>query len=125
MIYVIDDLVCIRQNVGSTDNMMRLRFSNHKSHIKNKIYKCKVADHFNKCNAHKFDIIDQKTFDATLALELKVTLIDKIIPDPWDTKESITKKLLAKEAFWQHQLHTLDTEGGLNSRNERLIARKK
>ena len=59
-----------------------------------------MADHFNKCNAHKFDIIDQKTFDATLALELKVTLIDKIIPDPWDTKESITKKLLAKEAFW-------------------------
>ena len=36
VIYVIDDSVCIRQNVGSTDNIMRLRFSNHKSHIKTK-----------------------------------------------------------------------------------------
>ena len=124
VIYVIDDLVCKKQNVGSTDSTMRIRFANHKSHIKNKIHSCKVADHYNKCNAHKFSI-EKKDFDATLALELKVTLVDKIIPDPWDTKESITKKLLDKESFWQHQLHTLVTEGGLNARNERIIARKK
>ena len=41
------------------------------------------------------------------------------------TIESVIKKLLAKEASWQHQLHTLESEGGLNSRNERIIARNK
>ena len=46
------------------------------------------------------------------------------MPEPWDTSESITKKLIAKEAYWQHQLKTFETDGGLNVRNERLIARK-
>lgn len=35
------------------------------------------------------------------------------------------KKLLAKESFWQHQLHTIVSEGGLNARNETIIVRKK
>ena len=121
VVYVISDKLCRRQNVGSTDNHMKIRWSNHKSHIKNKVKNCRVAVHFNEPgHNHKFDI--NNNYDTTLALELEVTLIDKVIPEPWDTTESITKKLLAKESYWQHQLKTLTADGGLNVRNERLVA---
>ena len=125
VIYVISDLVCKKQSVGSTDDTMRIRFANHKSHIKKKADTCRVAIHYNEAtDKHKFRIDSQADYDATLALELKVTLIDKVMPEPWDTSESITRKLIAKEAYWQHQLKTFETDGGLNVRNERLIARK-
>ena len=124
VIYVIDDLICVRQNVGSTDINMRCRFANHKSHIKQKKYTCRVAKHYNEEKSHVFNI-DKKYYDSTLSLELKVTLIDKVIPDPWDSPEAITAKMVAKESFWQNQLQSLESDGGLNSRNERIIARNK
>ena len=122
VIYVITDLVCNRQNVGSTDSNMRIRFSNHKSHIKKKINSCRVAVHFNQNKAHKFNTENQAQYNTTLALELKVTLVDKVLPEPWDTPESLTRKLSKKESYWQHQLKTFESDGGLNIRNERLIA---
>ena len=103
---------------------MRCRFANHKSHIKQKKNTCRVAKHYNEDKSHVFNI-DKKYFDSTLSLELKVTLIDKVIPDPWDSPEAITAKMVAKESFWQHQLQSLESDGGLNSRNERIIARNK
>ena len=48
VIYCITDLICVRQNVGSTDVTMRSRFSNHKSHIKKYVKNCRVACHFNE-----------------------------------------------------------------------------
>ena len=122
VIYVITDLVCNKQNVGSTDSTMKQRFSNHKSHIKKKVKSCRVAVHYNSTNTHKFDIENQASYNVTLALEMKVTLIDKVMPEPWDTIESITRKLTKKESYWQHQLKTFVSDGGLNIRNERLIA---
>ena len=119
VVYVISDMVCNRQNVGSTDSTMKIRFSNHKSHIKKKVKTCRVAIHFNEGQCHKFNL---DNYDATLALELRVTLVDKVTPEPWDTPEAITKKLTAKESYWQHQLHTFAADGGLNIRNERLVA---
>ena len=104
---------------------MRTRFSNHKSHIKEKVKSCRVAVHFNEntqISEHKFDIGNNDDYNATLALELKVILIDKVMPEPWDTPESITRKLIKKESYWQHQLKSFESDGGLNVRNERLIA---
>ena len=98
---------------------MRTRFANHKSHIEHKVNTCRVAVHYNQEKAHKFSL---DSYDATLALELRVTLIDKDMPEPWDTLKSIIRKLGAKESYWQHQLYTFESEGGLNVRNERLIA---
>ena len=123
VIYVITDLVCNRQNVGSTDDTMRTRFANHKSHIKCNALTCRVAIHYNDRKHHKLDY--QKDIDSTLPDELQVTLIDKVVPDPWDSNESITKKLADKEAYWQSQLKSLESDGGLNVRNERLFAKKK
>ena len=122
VVYVIADLVCNRQNVGSTDITMRARFSNHKSHIKKKVKNCRVAAHFNENSEHKFNISNNDDYTATLALELKVILIDKVMPEPWDTPESITRKLIKKESYWQHQLKSFGSDGGLNVRNERLVA---
>ena len=122
VIYCIDDLVCDKQNVGSTDDTMRIRFANHKSHIKSNQKSCRVACHFNEHTSHKWD---KDKIDATLPLELRVTLIDKVIPEPWDTKESITKKLKDKESYWQHRIGSLEADGGLNVRNERVIANNK
>ena len=104
---------------------MKLRFSNHKSHIKKNINSCRVAVHYNKDKSHKFSIDSQAQYNATLAQELKVTLVDKVKPEPWDTPESITNKLNKKEAYWQHQLKTFESDGGLNIRNERIIANKR
>ena len=122
VIYVITDRVCGKQSVGSTEGTMRSRFSNHKSHIKNKVRTCRVAVHFNDEPKHCFNI---DKIDATLALELHVTLIDKVMPDPWDTKESMYGKLCNKESYWQNQLNSFTWAGGLNTRNERTIANKK
>ena len=104
---------------------MKLRFSNHKSHIKKHVNSCRVAVHYNQNMAHKFSIVNQAQYNTTLALELKVTLVDKVKPEPWDTQESITNKLSKKEAYWQHQLKTFESDGGLNIRNERIIANKR
>ena len=121
VIYVIGDKLCKRQNVGSTDGNMKVRWSNHKSHIKHKVMNCRVAAHFNDpSNNHKFSI--DSSYEPTLAKELEITLIDKVVPEPWDSAETITKKLLKKESYWQHQLRTLEADGGLNVRNERLVA---
>ena len=92
VIYVISDKLCTRQNVGSTDGDMKIRWSNHKNHIKHKVMNCRVAAHFNDTsNNHKFNIYS--SFDSTLANELEITLIDKVVPEPWDSIETITKKL--------------------------------
>ena len=123
VIYVITDLVCNRQNVGRTDDTMRIRFSNHKSHIKSNAQSCRVAIHFNDRTVHKIDY--SKDIDTTLPAELTVTLVDKVVPDPWDSDINIANKLKDKEAYWQSQLKTLESDGGLNVRNERLFASKK
>ena len=60
---------------------------------------CRVAVHYNSTNTHKFDIENQTSYNVTLALEMKVTLIDKVMPEPWDTIESITRKLIRKESY--------------------------
>ena len=122
VIYVITDLACGKQSVGSSEGTMRVRFANHKSHIKKKVNTCRVAVHFNEEPKHAFD---NTNFDATLALELSVTLIDKVMPEPWDTKDSLFSKLTNKESYWQKQLNSFTWAGGLNTRNERTIANKK
>ena len=118
VIYVITDLICGKQSVGSTDGTMRVRFSNHKSHIKKNVKSCRVAVHYNEEPKHKFD---RDKLDATLALELRVTLLDKVTPEPWDSPSSIFQKLMKKESYWQNQLQSFTWVGGLNTRNERTI----
>ena len=83
--------------MGSTDDNMRYRFSNHKSHIKQCRPTCRVALHYNDRKIHKLDYTND--INDKLPAELQVTLIDKVVPDPWDTKDIITKKLKNKEAY--------------------------
>ena len=123
IVYVINDTFCNKQNVGCTEDTIRVRFTNHKSHIKKQVTSCRVAVHYNDTSfGHKFD---RNHIDSTLPNELQVILIDKVVPEPWDTNESIFKKLIEKEAYWQNQLRSFIWEGGLNARDERTIANKK
>ena len=48
IIYLINDLVCKRSSVGRSENPIRPRWANHKSHIKRNVATCKVATHFNE-----------------------------------------------------------------------------
>ena len=62
--------MCNKQNVGCN---MKPRYSNNKSHIKNKVKNCILAALYNE------------TIDDKLNIELKVTLIDKVMPKPSNT----------------------------------------
>ena len=44
------------------------------------------------------------------------------MPEPWDTPDSLTIKLYKKKSYWQHQLKSLESDGGFNILNERIIA---
>ena len=46
VVYIINDLVCKRSSVGCTSDSMKVRFRNHKSHIKTQRRTCKVSTHF-------------------------------------------------------------------------------
>ena len=119
VIYFILDKTCNKGYVGRTENPMTRRWACHKSHIKYNHDGCKIAVHFNQFrNLHKFDT---NNIDSTLPDEINVTLIDKIIPEVWDSPDTLFHKLCNKESYWQNQLCTLYNNGGLNVRDERSI----
>ena len=119
IIYLINDLVCKRSSVGHSENAMRPRWANHKSHIKRNAPTCVVAKHFNECNtAHKWR---DGPLDETLPKEINVMIIDSVVPEIWDTPDTLFSKLAKKEIYWQNQLRTLDEFGGLNDRDERKM----
>ena len=112
-------MVCKRSSVGRSENPIRPRWANHKSHIKRNAATCKVATHFNeKGTNHKWQ---EGPIDETLPKEITVTLIDCVVPELWDDADSLFEKLAKKEVYWQNQLRTMEEFGGLNDRNERLM----
>ena len=82
--------------------------------------KCKVAAHWrDDRNIHPFNA---NKMDTALKEQLSITLIDKVFREPWDTADTLFSKLCKKEVYWQNQLCTLVSSGGLNSRDERNYA---
>ena len=123
IIYLINDKLCQINSVGRSENNLRSRWPSHKSHIKTNADTCKVAKHFNNRKAgHAWD---STSIDNTLPNEIAVTLIDKVIPEVWDTADSLFTKLCKKEIYWQNQLRTMEEFGGLNTRDERRIRQKR
>ena len=99
------------------------RWTTHKSHIKTNSKTCGVASHFNDRDAnHKWQ---PESLDETLVGEINVTIIDCVIPEVWDTPDSLFHKLRNKEKYWQNQLRTLEEFGGLNTRDEMKIRQKR
>ena len=123
VIYLILDKVCSRAYTGRTENSLCVRWPSHKSHIKKSYKKCKVAVHFNiEGTEHGWTPM---TIDATLPAEIEIIIIDKVVPEVWDTPDSMFEKLCKKEIYWQNMLRTMEEFGGLNDRDERLITQKR
>ena len=120
VIYFILDKTCRKGYVGRTENSLSVRWATHKHHIKIGYDKCKVAAHWrDDRNIHPFNA---NKIDTALKEQLSITLIDKVFREPWDTADTLFSKLCKKEVYWQNQLCTLVSSGGLNSRDERNYA---
>ena len=119
IIYIINDTICKRSYVGSSETRCKDRWANHKSHIRKELETCELTKHF------KFDHVNHsfsrsaplKEYDTCISDHLEITIIDQIeIAD--------TKKLKERESYWQSQLKTFVEFGGLNRRDSRLESSK-
>ena len=119
VIYLINDLICERSYVGSTEILCKERWANHKSHIRHELETCELTKHFKV--EHENHVFSRKCklsqFDKTLTEHLEIRIIDYV-------ENADTDKLKKREAFWQSQLRTFVEYGGLNKRDSRLESSK-
>ena len=121
VIYMINDIICKRSYVGCTTTSTRLRFSNHKSHLKKLRRTCELSGHFSMNQfIHKLDRQPKtnKEFDLDLQKHLEIIIIEEV--DVKDVKNNIERFKICqeREGYWQHELRTLAIHGGLNKRDE-------
>ena len=118
IVYKLDCLPCRRTSVGSTINGMISRWPAHKSHIRKSVKSCEIACHFS--SLHQLDKgAAISIFDAQLSKLLRVTIVDQVQMLETDSDTLKIKRLKERETYWQHQLRTLETYGGLNKREAR------
>ena len=101
--------------VGYTQDNMKTRWANHKSHIKACKKTCELASHFIKLanTTHKLDKSNQKVFTSQLSRHLEIRLIESVAPiQGVDMKEHME----SREKFWQGTLKAARLYGGLNKR---------
>lgn len=93
-IYVFTCLLCKKQYVGKSETPLNIRLNNHKSHIKNGINSCELAEHFiNNKDSHVF------TRDITICA------IETIKKN--DLRDDQKKHLLRRrERFWISKLQS-------------------
>ena len=67
---------------------------------------------------HELDFSTTATYDETMSQHIKVTLLEEVqgINEGDNTQEK-ERKCERREAYWQRQLRTLTTYGGLNIRD--------
>ena len=122
VVYLINDLTCKRSSVGCTTDTTKVRFRNHKSHIKNGRKTCIVAKHFAENQEwHKLDVSTNAKYDDCLKTQLEIIIIEKVkIPENvTDTYKKLKVYCEPRERHWREQLRTLEEYGGLNVREEK------
>ena len=101
--------------VGCTHDSMKVRWANHKSHIKAGKKTCEIASHFTRLanTTHKLDKGNQKQFTSQLSQHLEVRLIESV-----DHIQGTNMKehLESREKFWQGALKAARLFGGINKR---------
>ena len=119
VIYALHDKICKLTYIGYTEDNMKIRWSNHKSHIKQWHKTCKVATHFiNESKAqHELNRQSLKIFDAQLVDHIEVVLIEQVNVPSNVTGKAKTRLLEIRESHWQHKLKAVSLFGGLNERN--------
>ena len=121
VIYIINDTICELSSIGCTADSMKVRFRNHKSHIKYARRTCEVSVHFSENHGvHSFDKTTPKSYDSSLKDQLEVIIIEKVDVSKVgkDTKSRL-KECKKREWYWQNQLKTLRQYGGMNVREEK------
>ena len=108
--------------VGRTENSLRTRWACHKSHINKNYRSCNVACYLN--NPPQISTWEKHN-DLSLSKLINVQIIDKVIPELWDSADALFDKLCKKEKYWQCQLRTTKDYGGLNDREERLFSQNR
>ena len=121
VIYVLEDIICSKQYVGSTINMYT-RWCNHKSHIKVKYEFCNVVNHWwdsdNHLSIHL--VSNQKEYTNQIRKEIKVVLVDQLDDISQFDFETNKLRLTQLESSWENRLHALERPHGLNVRKEKL-----
>lgn len=94
---------------------MRVRWRNHKSHIKKGVNSCEIATHFHKLSdsLHKLDKTNQNVFTSQLSDHLEVLLIESVEPK---LGTSMKKLLEDRETYWKGALKAFNLFGGINKR---------
>ncbi len=121
VVYIINDLKCNLSSVGCTANSLKVRFRNHKSHIKKCRRTCEVSSHFaDNTSIHNLDKSDNKSFTNSLSSEIEVILIEQVdVSHVEDDPQIRLRECKKREWFWQNQLKTLRQYGGMNVREEK------
>ena len=102
IIYLIDCKACRVSYVGYIQDNAKVRFSNHKSHIKKCIILCEFTKHMlSDDDLHPLDRSSFKSYDAKAS------------------KEEVKRICHERETHWHHELRTLSAFGGLNKREDR------
>ena len=118
IIYLADCVTHRKSYSGYTTTNMKLRFSNNKSHFKKNNASCEFVKHFME-HPHDIDFSSIKNYDQSLCKHVRVTLIEQVKVEPGDSKAQKEAKCEAREGFWQTQLKTLQSYGGLNKKDSR------
>ena len=113
---------CITHRVsytGYTINAIKCRFSTNKSHIKNNDASCEFVKHIIECEHCGIDFSSRNKYDETLSKHVRVTILEQVRVEKGDNRAQREAKCEAREGYWQTQLKTLNTYGGLNVRDSR------
>ncbi len=121
VVYIINDNTCKLSSVGCTTDSMKVRFRNHKSHIKFDKRLCEVSKHFSdNRHVHSLDKSTASAYDNSLKNHIEVIVIERVdISDVGEDTKSRLKKCKEREWYWQNNLKTLKQYGGMNVREER------
>ena len=121
IIYVINDTTCHVSSVGCTADSMKVRFRNHKSHIKHSKRLCEVSKHFSdNQQMHTLDKSSTASYDKSLKEHVEVIIVEHVdVSDVGSDSKSRLRKCKEREWYWQNNLKTLRQYGGLNVREER------
>ena len=122
VVYIVNDLKCKISSIGCTADCMKVRFRNHKSHIKHCKRTCEVSSHFtDNTIVHNLNKNDNKSFTNSLSTEIEVIIIEQVdVSGVEDDPQIRLRECKKREWFWQNQLKTLKQYGGMNVRQERF-----
>ena len=79
---------------------------------------CVISVHYNNNDFHKLTKNPMKTFDLELSQQMEVVIIEKVdFGNRLGDEKS--RFLREREFYWQTQLNTFESFGGLNKRDPR------